>query len=350
MKKIALAAAVASALTVGTANAYNLNQEATGLVVPNVIHNGPTDTTAVGIVSRNAGTVYWVFFDEDSNHVVDGQFAVTANDLHPFVWANASGIGMEGKRGYLVFTLDTNNDGVIDDTTKNNAIGYMSGNAFQVNTTAKDVEFVPTIPLVMNAAMNASTASAATADYVLPVTLPAMTGASIRSARLTGVDAGDRLDLRYFIDNAAGGNDTTIAFWNADELRTSSSTPLTFTAQMYNDAQQRQSINFALPKRNMNAVDVETILGRPAAFLDGFIELTLPALPATPATPATADTAPGLRAEDGSACTQHFDSNSGDTTTTTTTATKNCLGGVLAYSRVSSTAFGAVQTLMAAHN
>lgn len=334
MKKIALAAAVASALTVGTANAYNLNQEATGLVVPNVIHNGPTNTTAVGIVSRNAGTVYWVFFDEDSNHVVDGQFAVTANDLHPFVWANASGIGMEGKRGYLVFTLDTNSDGVIANT---NPIGYMSGNAFQVNTTAKDVEFVPTIPLVMNAAMNAGTASAATADYVLPVNLPAMTGASIRSARLTGVDAGDRLDLRYFIDNAAGGNDTTIAFWNADELSTSSSTPLTFTAQMYNDAQQRQSINFALPKRNMNAVDVETILGRPAAFLDGFIELTLPA--------ATANTAPGLRVAGGTACTQHFDSNSGGAT-----ATADCLGGVLAYSRVSSTAFGAVQTLMAAHN
>lgn len=334
MKKIALAAAVASALTVGTANAYNLNQEATGLVVPNVIHNGPTNTTAVGIVSRNAGTVYWVFFDEDSNHVVDGQFAVTANDLHPFVWANASGIGMEGKRGYLVFTLDTNSDGAIADS---NAIGYMSGNAFQVNTTAKDVEFVPTIPLVMNAAMNAGTASAATADYVLPVNLPAMTGASIRSARLTGVDAGDRLDMRYFIDNAAGGNDTTIAFWNADELRTSSSTPLTFTAQMYNAAQQRQSINFALPKRNMNAVDVETILGRPAAFLDGFIELTLPA--------AAADTAPGLRVAGGTACTQHFDSNSGGAT-----ATADCLGGVLAYSRVSSTAFGAVQTLMAAHN
>lgn len=330
MKKIALAAAVASALTVGTANAYNLNQEATGLVVPNVIHNGPSNTTAVGIVSRNAGTVYWVFFDENSNHVVDGQFPVTANDQHTFVWANNSGLGMEGKRGYLVFTLDIDSDGKIDD---NQGIGYMSGNAFQVNTTAKDVEFVPTIPLVMNAAMNAPSASKKTADYVLPVTLTTMTGASIRSARMTGVDAGDRLDLRYFIDNAAGGNDTTIAFWTADEI----AAPTTWTANMYNDAQGRQSINFTLPRRNMNAVDVETILGRPATFLDGFIELTLP--------PVAANTAPGLRVAGGTACTQHFDSNSGGAT-----ATANCLGGVLAYSRVSSTAFGAVQTLMAAHN
>ncbi|MFZ5580744.1 MAG: hypothetical protein ACOZAQ_09830 [Pseudomonadota bacterium] len=346
MKKIALAAAVASALTAGVANAYNLNQEATGLVVPNVIHNGSSFTTAVGLVSRAATNVYWVFFDENSNHVADGQFSLTANDQHAFIWSSASGIGLENTRGYLVFTAD--NNGTLTD---GEAINLMSGNAFQVNTTAKDVEFIPTIPLVANANMGATVAAAATSDYVItaPLNLTTMSGSSIQSARMTGVDHGDRLDMRYFIDNATGGNDTTIAFWNADEL---TGTPVTYTANMYNDAQARQSINFTLPKKNMNAIDVETIVGRPAAFLDGFIELTL----------GTGTAQPGLRVgaigvgADGATatavgdnCAVHYTMETlvaGDTAAPYT----NCVGGVMAYSRVSSTAFGAVQTLMAAHD
>lgn len=338
MKKIALAAAIAATMFVGAANAYTINQEASGLVVPNVIHNaGDTFLTTVGIVSRNSGTVYWVFYDENSQHVADGSFPVTANDQHNFIWnAATSGLGLDDKRGYLVFTLDVPNAGVIPDGVIANGdrIGRMSGNAFQVDLTGKDVAFVPTIPLVLNAAMLSNVADATVSDYVLPVNLTTMTGASVQSARLTSVDAGDRMDIRYFIDNMAAGDDTVIAFWTADEM----ATPVVWTANMYNTTQQRQSVNFTLPKKNMNAVDVETIPGRPATFLDGFIEVTMPSL--------ASGQAPGLRAPANTVCLWGFEQNDANPLN----VTPNCVGGVMSYSVISSPTFGAVQTMMAAHN
>ena len=47
MKKIAIAAAVTAALSAGVAQAYTVGTFSNGFVVPNVIHNGPTDTTTV---------------------------------------------------------------------------------------------------------------------------------------------------------------------------------------------------------------------------------------------------------------------------------------------------------------
>lgn len=343
MKKIALAAAVAATMFVGSANAFTINQVASGLVVPNVIHNaGDTFVTTAGIVSRDAGTVFWIFYDEDSKHVADGSFPVTKNDQHNFIWNTAtSGLGLDGKRGYLVFTIDVPIGNAAPDGLINNGdpIGRISGNAFQVDFVGKDVAFIPTIPLVLNAAMLSNTADGTVSDYVFPVNLATMTGASIQSARLTGVDAGDRLDIRYFIDNKAAGDDTTIAFWTADEL----AAPIAYTVNMYNTQQQRQSVDFTLPKKNMNAVDVETIPGRPAAFLDGFIEMTLPGF--------AANTAPGLRVpgaqgNPATTCLWAFEQNDGNPNN----VTADCRGGVMSYSVISSPAFGAVQTVLASHN
>ena len=360
MKKIALAAAVAASLFTGAASAYSINYEATGLVVPNVIHNASDSfVTAVGLVARDAGIVNWVFFDENSNHVADGSFPVTANDQHNFIWnTTTSGLGLENKRGYLVFTLD--NNGVL---TQGETILRMSGNAFQVDM-GKDVAFVPTIPLLTNFQLRTDAALPAPAtvdnnssDYVIPaagLNLATMSGASIRSARMTGVDAfnvgtgfttvdlptsGDRLDVRYFIDNKAAGDDTIVAFWTADEM----ATPTTWTANMYNTSQQRQSVNFTLTKANMNAIDVETIPGRPATFLDGFIEVTLP----TAAAPGLRQIDPATGLPTGNACGFHslaYDFG------VTGVADYACAGGVMAYSVISSPTFGAVQTMMAAHD
>lgn len=330
MKKLTLAVAVAGALVAGTANAYNIGQAATGLLVPNVIHNGAADTTTVGIVSRNAGTVYWVFFDMDSMHVTDGQFKVTANDQHNFVWAAEAGIGLEGERGYLVFTLDTDKDGGDGVIAHSDAIGYMTGNAFQVNTAAKDVAFLPTLGLVANADLSAATADVATSDYVLPVSLATMQGKSITSARLTAVQAGDRIDLRYFIDNKTGGDDTVLAFWTADEMPA----PIVWTVDMYDNAQNRKSVNFPLVNDNLNFINVEDIAGRPANFLDGFLNVGVPAF---------GTLTPGLRTATDNCPNPYAHSATG-------TVTANCVGGVISYSVISSPSFGAVQTLIGTHN
>ena len=52
MKKFAMAAVAAAALSAGVAQAYTVGTFSNGFVVPNVIHNGPTDTTAVGLSTK----------------------------------------------------------------------------------------------------------------------------------------------------------------------------------------------------------------------------------------------------------------------------------------------------------
>jgi len=80
MKKFALAAVAAAALTAGVAQAYTVGTFSNGFVVPNVIHNGAANTTAIGIVNRGGLIpVFWTWFDQNSNHGVDGCIPMTAN-------------------------------------------------------------------------------------------------------------------------------------------------------------------------------------------------------------------------------------------------------------------------------
>ncbi len=154
MKKFALAAVAAAALSAGVAQAYTVGTFSDGVVVPNVIHNGPTDTTAVGLINQTATVipVFWTFFDQNSNHVTDGCFPMTPKDYEPFVWSSASGLGLEGKRGYLVFAVGLTPAGIsvanacqAANSAGINGAGLIAANAFQVDATNKDVAFIPVI-------------------------------------------------------------------------------------------------------------------------------------------------------------------------------------------------------------
>jgi len=278
MKKIAIAAAVTAALSAGVAQAYTVGTFSNGFVVPNVIHNGPTDTTAVGIVALKQTGVYWTFFDQDSNHVTDGCFNMTENDFHSFVWANASGTGLEGKRGYLLFAAAGGKCNGGTDPLNDAAI---SGNAFQVNTAAQDVAFVPVIdgPLTLTGNLT-----------------------KLDEKSLTGIagaaNSGQTMYMRYFIDGKAGGDDTRIVVWSTGDQKGS------HTVDMYNDAQARKSVNFDLAHSELDWFDPEGIVGRPANYTDGFIAWTVP----------------------------------------------TSINAVFTYSVIASPAFGAVQTLLGAHN
>ena len=72
MKKFAMAAVAAAALSAGVAQAYTVGTFSNGFVVPNVLHTADGSTTSVGIISANAGPVFWTFFDQDSGHERDG--------------------------------------------------------------------------------------------------------------------------------------------------------------------------------------------------------------------------------------------------------------------------------------
>jgi len=338
MKKFALAAVAAAALTAGVAQAYTVGSFSNGFVVPNVIHNGAANTTAVGIVNQSTGTipVFWTWFDQNSNHGVDGCFGMTAKQYTGFNWASVSGVGMENKRGYLVFAVGIPAAGA---TAANVCVGatqtlapvgltaQIAGNAFYVDVAGKSVAYTPVIdgPLVLAAGTNLTTmgplslqrvAGAASVAGTAPVAaepaaIPAAAG--VNANVLFGRANTTQMSLRYFIDGPAGGNDTRITVWSTGNHKG------THTVNIYDNAQNRQSVNFVLAESELSWFDPETIAGRPAAFTDGFIEWNPSALPAdAPAAPAEGPIA--------------------------------TIGGdVVAYSTIVAPAFGAVQTLLGAH-
>jgi hypothetical protein len=321
MKKFAMAAVAAAAMTAGVAQAYTMGTFSNGVVVPNVIHNGAADTTAVGLINRSgvAKSVYWTFFDQESAHITDGCFPMTSNDYEPFVWASQSGLGLEGRRGYLVFVLGSLNFASAAGTCTGaeaalniGAPGVnnrLAANAVQVMTASSDVSYIPVIDgdLTLAAGTNLSTMG--------PESLENVAGAATVVA-----GTGPFMLMRYFVDGTTnGGNETRIVVWSTGDQRG------THTVNMYDAAQGRKSVNFALTHRELDWFDPEQIAGRPAAYTDGFIEWNTGVVPAD--FPGVAGTALG-----------------------TAPVAPVAARSVFTYSVISAPAFGAVQTVLGAHH
>jgi len=291
MKKLAIAAAAVAALTAGTAaHAYTMGTFSNGFVVPNVIHKGASYSTAVGLINQSGAPVgvHWTFFDQDSNHVTDNCFVMTDRDYEGFVWANQSGLGLENKRGYLVFaaTASTTCGG----SKALSTTAAISGHAFEYDLAAKDVAYVPVIdgPLTTNGdALN----------VLGPRSLISVAGAVTASGSA-------KLFMRYYMDGKTGGDDTRIVVWSTGSHKGS------YTVDMLNDKQSPKSVNFTLTQTELDFIDPETIVGRPADFLDGFLEWT-PVL-----------------------------------TNEATSVSTASVGSVFSYSVISAPAFGAVQTIL----
>jgi len=413
MKKFAMAAVAAAALSTGAAHAYTSGTFSNGFLVPNVINNGDTDATAVGLINQSgeARAVYWVFFDQDSNHLLDGCFVMTDKQYRPFVWSDSGVPGasaFKGTRGYLVFsggastrtiitpptgdgtvevstptrvphtTCQTSaqlpvarlasSTGIARDGAGNNTVVrlgmQLSGNAFQVNVANRDAEVIPTVPgLVVNdfivqtaspeidpatgvrrvPAPGLNGASGNTVDIVRmgPEDLIAVTGAATTArasapgfpSLATGVEPSNlalttaNFSLRYFIDGnkAAGGNDTRIAIWSTGDHRGS------YTVNAYDNNQNRTSVNIPLVKAELDYVNPETsVVGLPSSFTDGFIEFE-PFFAKPAGAPANVLT----QGVNGAVAVDPTLFANG--------------GSVFSYSSVTSTAFGAVQTILNAH-
>jgi hypothetical protein len=288
MKKLALGMAVAAGVGSTSAWAVTESEYAVGLLVPNVIFKANGETTAVGIISRAKGRVYWTFFDENSNHVTDGQFDVTANDYNSFLWKDEAGLGLEDKRGYLLFVADvssgnpptcnnTQTDGLI--TACDAALSPIAGHAVQV-LPPNDAAFAPAFPLanvdLSTFPITPTNLGPTDVDYLVAGANCVAAGNSITGTIGTLTESitgpyNDDIDMRYCIDNCAGGNATTnILVWSAQMIKG------TYTVNMFDDKQNRKSVNFTLPNEEQNFLDPSKIPGRPANFTEGFIRWDVP--------------------------------------------------------------------------
>jgi hypothetical protein len=227
----------------------------TGQLVPRVYHDGANVDTVVGITcidgdgNADGCDVYWAFFDKNSAHITDGMIQMTDDDYYGFSWKAESGVGLEGVEGYLVFTSG-------DNVTQPNPFNDIFANAFFVDTAGNDAVLVPVAPLCppdYNGAM---------------IDLEHMDETSIRE-----LDSGSwpdwTLDIRYWIDPAYNAT-TQIVLWSVCDASG------TYTVNIFNDAEGRKSVNFELENEELNIVDPAAIVGRPAAYIDGFIRFTVP--------------------------------------------------------------------------
>ena len=244
-----LVAAIAMMFMAGQAGAIELGVYEVGVLVPIAVHNGSNVDTVVGLTALQDNTVYWTFFDNNSTHVTDGEFDVTANDLHGFSWMAESGMGLEDMDGYLVFTI--NNADILTGA----ANATLGANAFMVDTATDDAIFVPCVPLDID-------------DYAWPLDLTVMDANSIWSLWY-GTWEGLTVDIRYWIDPAYSAS-TQIVIWTVEDVEG------TYTVNMFNDEEERKSLNFELENEELSVIDPSTLLGVPADFIDGFIRWTFP--------------------------------------------------------------------------
>lgn len=261
MKKLGLAVAVATAMgaTSAVVQAYGIGMYANGLLVP---YAAIADGTAVGLMTCAAGNVAWTYFDENTKHITDGVIKMTKNDMYSFILSKEAGIGLEGQKGYLVFVLDTEGkwngitenydspDGDLDSSDN----PCLAGNAFQIDLGNGDVIFQPTTPLAVHDF----------GHFRGIENVSAMDNDSL-TALAWGAWEEDIVSMRYYIDNKAGGDDTAIYLWSVCKP------PVSNTVIMYDDNENAKSVTIQLPNDELNIIDPETILGRPASFLDGFI-------------------------------------------------------------------------------
>lgn len=267
MKKLALAAVAAAAMMAGGAQAYTAGTFSNGVVVPNVIHNGSNLFTGVGLVNQSSATVsvFWTFFDQDSKHVTDSCFVMTDKGYKGFVWNDASaGLGLANKRGYLVFAAaDGGTATACTPAATLSTTAKIAAHAFTVDTAAQDVAYLPVIdgPLTVVGGTDLTTMNADS--------LTAVGGA----AQIGGLDT---LNMRYFLD---AGASTNIVVWSTGDQKGS------HTVNMFNDKQNRKSVNFDLTHSELDWFDPSTISGRPADFVDGFIEWKAVLMGGTPPAP-----------------------------------------------------------------
>jgi hypothetical protein len=285
MKKTALAVAICGSLGFSAAHAATVSEFANGVLVPYVsaetitTGNDGGNRTAIGLTSCAAGTVYWTFFGVNSEHLADGTFQVSADDQVNIVWGNqpdnefdGDPIGgmirpdLAGDDGYMVFVLDSGGlAGVLDSSDS----PCLAGNAFQLDLASNDVAFTPALPL-----------DAAVGDFgpaVGGVYVPNLTG--MGPATVAGLNAGantnDEIYMRYFVDGAAGGDDTTIYVWATDNAGGGP----TNTVNIYDNDQTFFSVNLNLGTELsvVNPEDNGDLENRPTEMLDGFIHWTVPA-------------------------------------------------------------------------
>lgn len=231
---------------------YTLN----GVLVPYANFNA-TDTTAVGLTSSQAGTVYWAFFDANGNRRTQGSFVTNAYQLYSFVWSSQAatapgGAALANTEGYLLFALDSDGSGTITGADS----PALGGNAFHVSL--GDVAFQPVLPVDAGMLVDPNPANWTVA------------GVNPGSYLGLGFFEGAPLYVQYVIDTTPGGDRTRMHVWCDTNFT------LVQSMTLDNGAGVTQAVNVQMLNSRLNVIDIEQIPGiNPAFNGGGFIRWTM---------------------------------------------------------------------------
>jgi hypothetical protein len=296
---------------IGNVSAIELGCYDEGVLVPRATHNGSNIDTVVGLTANAPGIVYWTYFSKNSDHLYDANFKVTKNDLYSFSLATELGCNLLDEEGYIVFSFDRacdkdkpQFDGVCGNAIMNEGLdgtptNNLAANAFLVDTATDDAIFIPVLPLDRW-------------DYEVDTELIAMDDESIWNAS-NGIEWNSIVDIRYWIDPAYCAT-TQMVVWTIGNRRGID------TVVVFNDVEKPVSLTMCWRYKELNLFDptdtgssandkchwntwgeAAAFTAWPTGYIDGFMRIEMPA--------------PGI-----------------------------------AYSYITSTYFGAAQTLLAAEN
>ncbi|MDL1959663.1 MAG: hypothetical protein LWW99_09965 [Deltaproteobacteria bacterium] len=280
-----LAALAAFALMLGVTgnvSAMDLGFYDEGVLVPRAIHNASNVDTVVGLTATAPGIVYWTYFSRNSDHLYDHYFPVTANDLYGFSLMGELGSNLIDQEGYLVFTLDVDcSTGLAGcEDAKINCAGddetpFLAANSFLVDTTANDAIFVPVLPLDKD-------------DYAVCTDLLAMDANSIEDAE-NGIPDDAQVDIRYWIDPVYCAA-TQMVVWTVGNGRGPD------TVNVFDDAEHRTSLTMCWRYKELNLFDptdtgvsandncvpgkygtAAAFTAWPSTYIDGFMRTCMPA-------------------------------------------------------------------------
>ena len=230
-----LAVALALAVVVPGAQAASLNIYTNCALLPWGTFGPAGVTTAVGLTSRSDGAVEWAFFDEDGDRQDDGRFQIESDELRGITLDGVLNPALAGTTGFMLFCLDSNEDGVIDSNDAPNLVA----NAFYVDLNNADVAYLPVWSLPYSA-LDVDTPEDWDEEPVAIIPLLAAV-------------AGHSLDMQYLVDGTIGtGDNTRVIIFTTDEPS------LQVSMQAIGPGGQ-VGVDVELPNSRLNVVDVESI-------------------------------------------------------------------------------------------
>lgn len=231
------------------AQAADMNSFSQCTLVPLAHFDTSGRTTAVGLTSRLAGIVHWLFFDQNGLRLDYGSFQQEAG-LASFVMSTDITPALSGVSGFLIFCLDSNEDLKIN---ASDGAG-LAANAFQIDLSVLDVAYLPGVPVFADDLDEDNI----TADVSQWLTDP-IDNLSVGATR----GSGEQISLQYLTDGVVDdGDETTIYIFST------SNPPAQISMDVMGPAADA-IVNVALSQSRLNIIDVESIAGMNDAGLAG---------------------------------------------------------------------------------